>query len=98
MIDLTGCPSTYYNFDDEDVLEIIKSGRLWDILKIGEEEGYLMSASTEGEERWEDLGITGEDDGNGNLLPGHSYTILQVKEYRNNALINLRNPWSNFEW
>ena len=57
-----------------------------------------MSASTEGEERWADLGLVGEDDGHNNLLPGHSYTILQVKEFKNNALVNIRNPWGGFEW
>ena len=98
LIDLTGCPSSCLNFEDEDVIEMIKTGKIWDIIKNAEEEGYLISASTEGEERWADLGIIGEDEGNNTLLPGHSYTILQVKEYKNNALMNIRNPWGSFEW
>lgn len=77
---------------------MIKNGKIWDILKNGDEEGYLMSGSTEGEERWADLGLLGDEDGLNNLLPGHSYTILQVKEHKNNALMNIRNPWGGFEW
>ena len=75
---------------------MIKNGRLWDILKNTDEEGFLISASTIGEERWNDLGNLEEEENN--LLPGHSYSILQVKEFKNNGLINIRNPWGNFEW
>jgi hypothetical protein len=32
------------------------------------------------------------------LVPGHSYTILAAKEYKNYRLLQLRNPWGNFEW
>ena len=77
---------------------MIKTGKIWDVLRAGDEEGYLMSASTEGEERWADLGINGEEEATHSLLPGHSYTILQVKEYKNNALLNIRNPWGQFDW
>lgn len=98
LIDLTGCPSLSYNFEDEEVIEMIKTGKIWDILRAGDDEGYLMSASTEGEERWADLGINGEEEGTHGLLPGHSYTILQAKEYKNYALVNIRNPWGQFDW
>lgn len=63
---------------------------------MADEEGYLLSASTDGEERWLDLVISEESE-NG-FLPGHAYAILQVKEYKNNGLLNIRNPWGNFEW
>ena len=63
-----------------------------------------MTASTPGEDRWSDTGNKPLDDGLGiimiiiGLLPGHAYSLLQVKEYQNNKLVCLRNPWGQFEW
>ena len=39
--------------------------------------GYLMSASTAGEDRWTETGGPTES---GGLVPGHAYSIIQVKE------------------
>ena len=54
-----------------------------------------------GEDRWSDVGgapVAGEAGCTG-LVHGHAYTVLQVKESRTGArLLNLRNPWGNFEW
>jgi calpain-15 len=52
MIDLTGCPSTNYDFEKPKVVEIINNGGLFDEMKKFDEEGYLISASTPGEDRW----------------------------------------------
>jgi len=41
LIDLTGCPSTSYNFDEEEVLEMVKNGKIWDILKTGRSDGPI---------------------------------------------------------
>lgn len=76
---------------------MIKNGSLWEYLKQCDEEGFLISASTPGEDRWTDVG--GEPDEElGGLVPGHAYSVLQVKEYKNLKLVNIRNPWGNFEW
>jgi hypothetical protein len=32
------------------------------------------------------------------LVAGHAYTIIQVKEAFGNKLLNIRNPWGEFEW
>lgn len=50
LIDLTGCPSKSYVIEDETFED------LWDRIVEGDEEGYLMNASTTGEERWVDQG------------------------------------------
>ncbi len=97
MIDLTGCPSISYNFEDADVINIIKNGQLWDLLKSSDEEGFLLNASTPGEDRWTEIGGP-DDDGGVGLVPGHAYSIIQVKEVKNFKLLNMRNPWGNFEW
>ena len=54
-----------------------------------------MSASTPGEERWEEPGQADEE---GQLLPSHGYSIILVKEVNGHKLLNLRNPWGMFEW
>lgn len=31
-------------------------------------------------------------------MPGHAYSVIQVKEAFGNQLMNIRNPWGTFEW
>ena len=97
LLDLTGCPTISHAFDDDDVRMKIDSGVFWDELKVFEDEGYLLSVSTPGEDRWTDQGWV-EDEENNGLAPGHAYTIVSMKDARNNKIICLRNPWGNFEW
>lgn len=41
---------------------------------------------------------TGNKEGGG-IVPGHAYSILKVIETSSKIkLINLRNPWGQFEW
>jgi calpain-15 len=66
-------------------------------MKAFDEAGFLLSASTPGEDKWT------EDDNEdkpeeGGLIPGHAYSIIQVKECQGNRLVNIRNPWGTFEW
>lgn len=56
-----------------------------------------MSLSTPGEDRWIEQGYL-EDGNSEGLIPGHAYTIIQIKEAKNSRLLNIRNPWGNFEW
>ena len=65
-------------------------------MKQYEEDGFLLTASTQGEDRWTEGGEPDEE--LSGLIPGHSYTILQIKEFKNNKLVKLRNPWGSFEW
>lgn len=43
-----------------------------------------------------------QNENNGNngdkLVSGYTYSILAVKEHKGTKLLQLRNPWSNFEW
>jgi calpain-15 len=97
LLDLTGCPTFTMVFDEEDVKNKVENNTLWEDIKGFEEEGYLLSVSTPGEDRWADQGW-GDDEESSGLSPGHAYTILQVKDYKQNKLVCLRNPWGNFEW
>ena len=60
------------------------------------ERGFLMSASTEGEERWGEVNTTESEDNI--LLPAHSYTILLVADVKAYKLLKIRNLWGQFEW
>eukprot|EP01022_Parablepharisma_sp_SALTPOND_P033003 TRINITY_DN88024_c0_g1_i1.p1 TRINITY_DN88024_c0_g1~~TRINITY_DN88024_c0_g1_i1.p1 ORF type:complete len:501 (+),score=41.00 TRINITY_DN88024_c0_g1_i1:1948-3450(+) len=96
LVDLTGCPCTYYNFEDGFVKDMIKSGLLWTKLKEADEKGYLLSASTPGEQRWADT-PTGDTEDN-SLLAGHSYTVTTLAEIKNHKLLKIKNIWGQFEW
>jgi calpain-15 len=95
MIDLTGCPSVSYDFKDDYVEALISNGEFWRLMKHFDEEGYLISASTPGEDRWTEIGGPDQE---GGLVPGHAYSVIIVKEALNHKLMNIRNPWGNFEW
>ena len=60
--------------------ELIKGGNLWRILKNYDDDGFLISASTPGEDRWTEYG--GPDQDSNGLVPGHAYTIIIVKEIK----------------
>lgn len=61
-----------------------------------DDDGYLISGETPGFDNLTDKG--GESDGGG-LVPGHAYSIIQVKEAKDGTrLLNIRNPWGRFEW
>ena len=74
---------------------LIQGDDFWDLMKQFDIEGYLMSASTPGEERFMDPGQA-EDESL--LPPGHAYSIIVVKDIEGHKLLNIRNPWGNFEW
>ena len=69
---------------------------MWEILKTSDDEGFLLNGSTPGEDRWTEVG--GPDEETTGLVPGHAYSIIQVKEYKMHKLLNIRNPWGYFEW
>lgn len=52
MMDLTGCPTTSFSFKDEKVIEMIRNGKLWTLMKTFDKEGYIMAAGTPGEDLW----------------------------------------------
>lgn len=56
MIDLTGCPSTNYDFKNQKVEKMLASGELFREMLKFDEYGYLLSASTPGEDKWTETG------------------------------------------
>lgn len=74
---------------------MITNGSLFKEMLQFDIDGYLLSASTPGEDRWTESGGPDKD---GGLVPGHAYSVIQVKEAYGNRLVNIRNPWGAFEW
>jgi len=73
LMDLTGCPTECFDFEDPLCIEMFGKGEFFQILQGFKQRGCLLSASTEGEETWSALNPSSKD-----LLAGHAYTILQV--------------------
>ena len=96
LIDLTGCPTISYYFEEENVQKDVDKGIMWLNIKDHYDDGYLMCASTQGDERWSDINYM--DSLPSGLQPGHGYTIISIKEVGDHNLINLRNPWGKLEW
>lgn len=76
---------------------MIDQGKLWELLKYYDEEGYIITGGTPGEI----VPLDGEENeqpkGNG-LIPGHAYSVIIAKEVKGQRLVNIRNPWGGFEW
>lgn len=75
---------------------MIRTGALWKYLKQVDDLGYMICAATPGEDRFSE--VARPLDELGGLVSGHAYSVIQVKEYKGIKLLNLRNPWGNFEW
>ena len=98
MIDLTGCPTEHIKFPAErsnweDIEET--ANEIYERMLEADEKGHLISASTPGKDKL----TTGEGKKpKAGLVPGHAYSIIQVKQHEDIKLVNIRNPWGRFEW
>jgi Calpain family cysteine protease/Calpain large subunit, domain III len=101
MVDLTGAPYDTIRFEDADTKVMIADGRLWEQLKYNDDNDYVQSASTPGEDQLTVGGDRRAKDGETGLVAGHAYALLQVKETKSGIkLVQLRNPWGEggMEW
>jgi calpain-15 len=96
LSDFTGCPTSRYNLQEDSVIAIAESGDLWSLMKEHEREGFLMSASTIGEDRWAEQQFFGSMPAG--LKPGHSYTIIGMHDFSGHRVIHFRNPWGTLNW
>lgn len=97
MIDLTGSPSRVIRFDDPAVKDKLQNGQLWREITKYDEENFIMSASTPGEDHVTENGRFGKS--STGLIAGHAYTLISAVELDNGyRLMRLRNPWGQMEW
>ena len=89
MQDITGCPCTRLYLDRDPTAADVESGALFDTLSTYDARGYLMSASTPGEDTWSQTGQV--PTGGPGLVTGHAYTLLQArKTSRGDKLLQVR--------
>lgn len=97
MIDLTGCPTTYFNLTDKNSVDLEnyeEKDKFWNLIKKYDDHGYLISGETSGFDAYsKGGGLSG-----GGLVPGHAYSVIRLVEVEGNRLINIYNPWGKFEW
>ena len=67
---------------------------LFTLLKKYSSKQCVLGAGTKGK----DDTLTEGRGKDGGIVPGHAYSILDVREVKGNKLIQLRNPWGSFEW
>ena len=98
LMDLSGCPTSKYNFPmDRSDFSAIKeySENLWHVVVDADSKGYIMWAGTPGVDIFTEGEGPQEDHG---IVPGHAYSVIQAKQYKDIRLLNIRNPWGEFEW
>lgn len=94
MLDLTGSPTEAYEFEEHPDVS-----KLFTKILDYDHKGYLMSASTAGEDKFtEDKDSKVNEENEGGLIPGHAYSIIKAVQYEGHQLLNIRNPWGTFEW
>lgn len=64
-------------------------------MKEADDEGYILCASTPGTDEFTEKGGPSSESG---LVPGHGYSVIAAREYKEQRLLNIRNPWGSFEW
>lgn len=98
MMDLSGCPTQSYTFPAERAdLNAIKdyAEDIWNTLVKADKAGWIMCGGTPGVDMWTEGGGPDQEFG---IVPGHAYSIIGAKQYKNTRLLNIRNPWGQFEW
>ena len=98
MSDLTGAPIEDFRFPkNRNQYEEIEdyANDLWDKLANGDDKGWIMCAGTPGVDNFTEGDGPNEDHG---IVPGHAYSVIACKEHDGVKLMNVRNPWGQFEW
>lgn len=87
MMDLTGCPTTSLSFKDAKVRQMVDSGKLWELIKHFDEEGYIMTGGTPPEKMWSENETKPDPQATKGLIPGHAYSVIAAKEVKGHRLL-----------
>eukprot|EP00755_Sulcionema_specki_P033693 Sspe_Gene.20635::Locus_7590_Transcript_1_1_Confidence_1.000_Length_2012::g.20635::m.20635/K08582/CAPN15; calpain-15 len=97
LVDLTGCPCEMI-----DLQEVKDKEALFARLRRADRLNYLLGAATPGdddtytaEKATDEQTLKLKEAG---FVPGHAYSIIEVKDFKGSSLLKMRNPWGNFEW
>ena len=91
LADLTGCPTEVVRLDEEDAQADIQSGALFQKVERSLREGFIVAASTEGEELWAEIEDYQLPTG---LLKAHAYCVVEARTTASfQRLFKVRNVW-----
>eukprot|EP00052_Salpingoeca_macrocollata_P016853 m.136215 g.136215 ORF g.136215 m.136215 type:complete len:911 (+) comp20187_c0_seq2:1648-4380(+) len=90
LMDLTGCPTRAIKIKD------VSDDELWNTIVREDTDESLLSASVPGEDKWSTT--TNKPVGGPGLVSGHAYSLVRAVQLGPHRLLELRNPWGNFEW
>lgn len=76
MVDLTGYPMAAFTFTDPVTQNNIRTGALFDIINTFDEVGFLITATTGGEDHMTEKGGARSEEGG--LVPGHCYSVIRT--------------------
>lgn len=89
--DLTGAPTKKLNLNSEGAQADLQSGKLFLQIEQDLRNGYVLAASTEGEELWSE---SKDSDLSNGLLRAHAYSVIDTRRRANGQrLIKVRNVW-----
>jgi hypothetical protein len=94
--DFTGCPVESFNFEDKKTKARIADQSFWKDLLTWDKRKCVMAAGKYGEDKFSESGL--DPSNKAGLVPGHAYSLIEVKEGLGHRLVKLRNPWGRFEW
>lgn len=96
LTDFTGYPTVVFDLTDDATQNKIydDADKMFKIFEHYFDEGFLMSATAPG--------VIGTDSDmseiENKLKPGHTYSILKVKNVYSHKLIQIRDVWGGFSW
>ena len=93
LVELTGGSCEAIALNSKPVQEMVKSGKLWDMLTLHLEDQHMVTCVVEtGDE--DDYSV---DDSTG-LLNNHAYSVLMVKHVLGFEFVRVRSPWGGGVW
>ena len=99
LVDLTGGSTETIDFQAPEIVALIDSGRLWDLLELYIAEAHICTAIVENANVPVPIDgntILPEDEQTG-LLPNAAYNVVAVKHVVGFDLVRVSNPWGSDE-
>eukprot|EP00597_Dinobryon_sp_UTEXLB2267_P014099 CAMPEP_0170121530 /NCGR_PEP_ID=MMETSP0020_2-20130122/15957_1 /TAXON_ID=98059 /ORGANISM="Dinobryon sp., Strain UTEXLB2267" /LENGTH=848 /DNA_ID=CAMNT_0010351931 /DNA_START=146 /DNA_END=2692 /DNA_ORIENTATION=- len=100
LVDLTGAPYKEFRFSDGAVVESLKSGGLWEVLRGLCKQKYIISAASAiGSSSSANNGQKKSASSLAKLRPAHTYSVINMATTKGGVrLAEVRSPWGQVDW
>lgn len=103
--DLSGSPVFSLRIDHGDGIEMVKNGKLWNLLVERTQAGHLLACGWCGSaaqtlsylSKRDDKKIKTKHSATEIIVPNHAYAILNCVVKKGKKMLEIRNPWGKFE-